>query len=265
MNQQNKNKPKISLLLCTKNEESNLKKHFDWLDSCKSINEIIAIDDNSTDDTKKIINGFASPKRNVKIFERGLDQNFSAQRKFGISNAKNDWVLWLDADEKPSDKMIRFLNHIDLCQYNSFSFKRNDVFLKKELKHGETANLRFVRLFNKNNGRFKGAVHEVWKTKKGTIVKDLVIYHYSHQTLKSFIQKINFYTDIRAKELFEQKIPVSLFDIIIYPTAKFFQNYFIKLGFLDSTPGIIMALCMSLHSFLVRAKLWHLYQENQTG
>jgi len=261
MNLKNKNKPKISLLLCVKNEAENIKKNFDWLDSCKTINEIIVVDDNSTDDTKKLSEKLESKNRTVKIFDRELNNNFADQRNFGISKTTNKLVLWIDADEKPSNKLIVFLNNIDKHQYYNVSFKRDDIFLGKRLKHGETANLKFIRLFNKNYGFFTGAVHETWQSNENIIDKNLTIFHYSHKTLKSFIQKINFYSDIRAKELFEQKRYVSLFHIIVYPVGKFIDNYFFKLGFLDSTAGIIMALSMSLHSFLVRAKLWHLYQK----
>jgi glycosyltransferase involved in cell wall biosynthesis len=261
MSQQNKKSPEITLLLVVKNEAENLQHNYNWLDKCKSINEIVAVDDCSSDDTKKIIEKLSSKKRKVKIFDRELSKDFASQRNFGVSKSSNDWILWLDADERPSEKLIRFINHIDINRYNAFSFKRTDIFLGKKLNHGETAKQSFTRLFNKTNGKFVGSVHEIWKTNKNIINrKDVEILHYSHRTLKSFIQKINFYSDIRAKELFDQKIKASIFDIIIYPTGKFIQNYIFKAGFLDGTPGIIMALGMSFHSFLVRAKLWHLYQ-----
>jgi len=260
MNQTNKNdKNYISLLLITKNEEENIKKHLNWLDKCKTINEVIIVDDNSTDDTTKILDKLKN--KEVKIFNRGLNNNFSDQRNFGVIRTTNDWVFWIDADEEPSNKLIKFLNNFNFNQNKVFSFNRNDIFLGKELRYGETAYSTFTRLFNKNNGKFTGKVHEIWDTNQEVTETSLVIKHYSHSTLQSFLKKINFYTDIRAQELFESKTPVNLFQIICYPLGKFIQDYFFRLGLLDSTPGIIMALSMSFHSFLVRAKLWHLYQQ----
>jgi glycosyltransferase involved in cell wall biosynthesis len=248
----------ISILLLTKNEEKNLQTYWTWLDKSKTINEIIVVDNNSEDQTKEILKKLATKKIKVKIFERGLENNFSDQRNFGINKTTNNWVFWLDADEKPSKSLIRFLNHIDKLEYKNYAFKRNDIFLGYELKHGETANQCFVRFFNKKYGRFTGAVHEIWQTPKEIKQEKLHIHHYPHKSLKSFIKKINFYSSIRAQELFDQNQKGSLFQIIFYSKAKFIQDYFLKLGFLDSTPGIIMALGMSFHSFLVRAKLWHL-------
>lgn len=248
----------ISLLLLTHNEEKNLQKYWTWLDKCKNINEIICVDDNSTDKSVEIVKKLENKRIKVKVFERGLDNNFSNQRNFGISKTSNNWILWLDADEKPSIKLIRFLNHIDNLEYYNYAFKRHDVFINHELNHGETAHQYFLRFFNKKHGCFAGAVHEIWQTPEEIKCEKIHIHHYPHQSLKSFIQKINFYSDIRAQELFDQNQKGNLFQIIFYPLAKFIQGYFFRLGFLDGTPGIIIALGMSFHSFLVRSKLWHL-------
>ena len=49
--------------------------------------------------------------------------------------------------------------------------------------------------------------------------------------------------------------------ILLFPAGKFIQNYFFKRGFLDGTAGFIHAALMSLHSFLVRGKLWTKYHK----
>jgi len=258
MNQQNKSK-NISLLLLTKNEAENIKTNFQWLEKCPIINELIVIDDNSTDNTANLLNSLETKTLKIEIFGRELANDFSAQRNFGLQKCKNNWILWLDADEKPGEEMIKFLNSFDFSN-TSYSFKRNDIFIGHELKHGETANIYFTRLFDKNHGSFKNRVHEIWDTDLPVNKTDFYLIHYSHKTLYSLISKINFYTTIRSQELFNLKIKTNIFEIIVYPKAKFVQNYLFRLGFLDGTAGIIMALSMSLHSFLVRAKLWHLCQ-----
>lgn len=252
----------LTLILLTKNESENIKKNFDWLNECPRINEIIAVDDNSEDETIQILKSLESKTRKVKIFSRGLEGNFSAQRQFAISKSGNNWIFWLDADERPSTRLIGFINHIDLSLYYNFAFKRSDIFLGRKLKYGETSSQIFLRLFDKNYGRFEGRVHEIWQSQKKVIQKyDLEILHNSHSNLTSFLQKINYYTDIRAKELLDRGVQSNIFQIIFFPLAKFIQNYLFRLGFLDSTPGIILALGMSFHSFLVRSKLWHLQQK----
>jgi glycosyltransferase involved in cell wall biosynthesis len=250
----------LSLLLLTKNESSRLPSLASWIKKCPAINEIICVDDHSSDGTPDQIRKLKSPCLTIKTFSRNLNNDFAAQRNFALSRCQNDWILWLDADETPSPELIEFLNSFQPQQNFNYAFRRLDDFLGQTLYHGETGNGYFIRLFNKTSGAFKGRVHETWHSPNPVRNLNLVIHHPSHQSLSSFLNKINFYSTIRAQELYQQRASSSLISIIFYPTAKFIQNYFFKLGFLDSTAGIINALGMSLHSFLVRAKLWQALQ-----
>jgi len=243
----------ISILIIAKNEANNIKKNFYWLEKCPNIDDIVLIDDYSSDKTK-----IAIPK--ATIIKHHLNNNFAAQRNFGLSKTKNDYVLILDADETPSPELIQFIANFKESDQD-YAFRRTEIFLGHELKHGETGNFYTTRLINKTTGNFVRPVHEIWESPTPTKKLNLRIYHYSHFALKSFLEKINFYSTIRAKELFDTNTKTNLFQIILYPKAKFIKNYILKFGFLDGTPGLIMALSMSFHSFLVRAKLWHMQQQ----
>jgi hypothetical protein len=98
--------------------------------------------------------------------------------------------------------------------------------------------------------------------KGDTEIFDNYILHFPHPTISEFLEEINFYTSIRATELYENGIKTSLFQIIVYPKAKFFVNYFLKLGILDGLEGLVFAILMSFHSFLVRGKLWLLWKKS---
>lgn len=74
------------------------------------------------------------------------------------------------------------------------------------------------------------------------------------------LKEINLYTTIRAEELYKKGSYVNSISIIMYPLGKFILNYFFRRGFLDHIPGLIVALIMSFHSFLVRGKLWLLWK-----
>lgn len=249
----------LSLLLLTKNEQENLVKWGEWIHKLTCVNEIIVVDDGSTDDTKKIIISFETDQLSIKIFDRGVDSNFASQRNFAISKATNDWILFLDADEIPSPKLIDYLNNLNLDNNYCYSINRYLVYNNHVLYHGISATDKPVRLFNKNIGKFIGNVHEVWKTKNKIINITPPIFHYSAPNLKTFLNKLNNYSTIRAQELFLQKTKVNVFDIILYPKAKFIQYYFWHLGFIDGTAGLIICLSLSIYSFLVRSKLWRLY------
>lgn len=251
----------LSLLLLTKNEQENLKEWGTWIHKLTSINEIVVIDDESTDDTLKILKSYATKNLKINIFKRKLDNNFSKQRNYGVSKCQNSWIFCLDADEKPSSKTIKYLNKLSPKAGYNYTFKRNLIYFNHPISHGQCLNDCPIKLFNKNEGKFINKVHEIWDSSVFTINTGEIINHYSFKDLYSFLQKINFYSSLRSQELFEQQKNSSLLEIIFYPFFKFLDLYLLKLGFLDATPGIIISLCFSLNSFLIRAKLWHLSQK----
>lgn len=247
----------ISAVILSKNEERNI---IDCIESVSFCDEIIVIDDNSEDRTEDI-----AKKAGATVYTHSLEDNFSKQRNFGLEKATGEWVLFVDADERVpkalQNEIIYKLSKKD--GVDGFYLKRDDYFKGKKLRFGETAHVTLVRLARKDSGLWKGNVHEVWDVKGKTEMLETPLDHFPHQSIDEFLREINFYTDIQAKELFQKKVNVYWYDIIAYPKAKFIQNYFLRLGFRDGTEGMIMAFMMSFHSFLVRGKLWQLWDQQR--
>lgn len=248
----------ISAVVLTKNEEKNIK---DCLDSLSWCDQIVIVDDNSTDKTLEI-----AKKTKAKIYTRPLNSDFSEQRNFGIDKSSGEWILFVDADERVTPSLwyeIMQRTNVSIDNISGYLLKRMDFMWGKKLGHGETGNIKFLRLAKKNSGRWEMPVHEVWKINGNTATLKNYLLHYPHPGIESFLKEINYYTDIQSLELFRNKVSIRWPSIILYPAGKFILNYFIKLGFLDSVPGLVFALIMSLHSFLVRGKLWLLLNKKK--
>lgn len=241
----------ISAVVLTKNEEINISVCLKSLSWC---GEIVVIDDYSTDNTVNI-----AEEKGARVFRRELNNDFSAQRNFGLEKAKGDWVLFVDADEvvtpRLRDEVIKLLSN-KVIKYSGFKIRRSDVIWGKELKHGETGNIKLLRLARKGKGDWKRAVHETWEIEceTGELLNPLM--HYPHQTVKEFISGINRYSTLHAQELVKEGKRSNIFKILMWPKLKFFQNWIFKLGFLDGGPGFVVAMMMAFHSYLAWSNLW---------
>ena len=247
----------ISAVVLTKNEEKNIVKCLASIEWC---DEILVIDDESIDKTVDL-----AKKTKAHVYVHPKNDDFSSQRNFGLEKAKGEWVLFVDADERVSSalwyEIMQYIN-ASIKDYYGFYIKRNDNLFGKVLEHGETGNVSLLRLAKKGAGTWSGSVHEVWNVKGNTMQLKNYLEHYPHKTVEEFLKDINYYTDIKALELYRDKIKVFWPTIIFLPFGKFILNYFIKRGFMDEVPGLVLALMMSFHSFLVRAKLWLLWQKD---
>ncbi|HSD98451.1 MAG TPA: glycosyltransferase family 2 protein [Patescibacteria group bacterium] len=241
----------ISAVVLTKNEERNIESCLKDLEFC---DEIIVIDDNSTDATVEL-----ARKNGARVIVHSLENSFALQRNFGLEKAREEWVLFVDADERVSEKLKNeILEKIQNNKYVGFFLKREDVMWRKVLRHGEQGKIQLLRLAKKENGKWKGKVHEMWDIHGSVQTLDNALRHHPHPTIAEFLQEINFYSTLRSQELFENGKHANLIDILIYPKVKFIQDYFWKMGFLDGIQGFLAAILMSFHSFLVRGKLWQL-------
>ncbi|MBI2028546.1 MAG: glycosyltransferase family 2 protein [Candidatus Levybacteria bacterium] len=243
----------LSAVVICRNEEGNIQ---DCLKSLSFCDEIIVIDDYSKDQTQKIIKDLKNSK--IELMEHALNNDFSKIRNFGLGKAKNEWVLYVDADERVSPALAFEISNaiIFSSDFNGFCIKRRDIMWGKELKYGESAVTNLLRLGKKDFGQWEGKVHERWKIKGKVGRLNNALLHYPHKTLREFLQEINFYSTLRAIELHDRGDKVSFSSIVLFPCGKFLLNYFLRRGLLDGVPGLIFAITMSLHSFLVRGKLW---------
>jgi glycosyltransferase involved in cell wall biosynthesis len=244
-----------SAIILTKNEEKNISR---CISSLIWVDQVILIDDLSNDETIKIAKK-TNPK--IEVYTHPLNSDFGAQHNFGMEKAKGDWLFFVDADEEvPEALRDEIITKIkDNKNTKAYAIKRQDVLLGKKINHGETMNTKFIRLAKKGSGIWKREVHEYWDINKNIETLNQPLLHYPHPTISEFISSINFYTSIDSKYMFDkEEIRFSLFRTIVNPVGKFIQNYIFRLGFLDGLPGLIIAVMMSLHSLIVRIKLYEL-------
>lgn len=245
----------VSVIVLTHNNEAIIE---NCLTSLLWSDDLCIIDDYSMDDTLKIASKFPA-----RIFQRKLNDDFSQQRNYALSIAKNIWVLFVDADEVVSGELVKEIKSgIVNPRYFGYKVSRIDIQDQRRMRYGEFLNFQVIRLAKRSAGKWVGAIHETWDIRGivGTFRSPLL--HYHSGGIQNFLTKVNHYSSIRARELHAEKKKSSFKSVLFFPIGKMFFNYFLKFGFLDGIPGLINAIAMSFYTFLVRAKLWLLWNES---
>lgn len=222
---------KITAIIPTLNEEKNIEEAIRCLTFA---DEIIVIDSYSSDHTISICQN-----HDVKIIQRKFD-DFSSQKNYAISQALNNWVFVLDADERiPSElaqEIIETLkNPKDFVAFNVF---RIFYFEGCKINYGGWQTDKVIRLFKKDACRYDGKlVHERISYKGNVGFLKHRIAHYSYQSEQQYAGKLAFYASLQAKELMQQQKRVTLMHQMIKPTFRFFVLYVVRFGFLDGNRG----------------------------
>ncbi len=215
--------------------------------------EVLVIDSNSSDRTVAI-----AREHGARVLFREFD-DFSTQKNFAIDQAKHNWIFVLDADERITpelgkeirDTVERAGDKVGFYVYRSFYFKG------RRISHGGWQTDKVIRLFRKDRCRYDGKlVHEQIETAGPLGYLRNKLDHYSYRGFDQYASKLNLYASLQARELFERGQRVSLFHLLVKPPFRFFVHYLVRMGFMDGTPGFILAAQHSFAVFTRYAKLW---------
>lgn len=239
----------LTVIVLTHNESANISRCLKSLRFCQ---EMLVIDDNSTDDTVKL-----AASLGAKVISHPLNSDFSAQRNFALTQVTTPWALFVDADEEVTPELAQeIVGMLPHAKAQAFTLSRLDYLWDTQLHHGDAGQTELVRVGQTQAGKWVGRVHEVWQTHGRTAKLTHPLLHYPHPTVVDFLRHINFYSTLRARELIDQNKRTSLFGVIFWPPVKFMYLYIFRLGFLDGMPGLVSAWIMSFYTFLTKAKTY---------
>lgn len=224
------------------------------LSSVEWADEIIIIDDNSTDTTEEICR-----KYNAKFYPRKLD-NFSNQRNYGLSKCKNEWVFILDSDEVVTPELREAIFAVlptvpDSIQ--GFNILRHNYFMGRWIKGCRCHPNYILRLLRVKDAEFIGDVHEGMKKINHTIL-DFPIKHYWVTSIDKYWDKNNLYSTLGAQQMHNKGKKFSLFKLIFEPTYEFIRLYFLKKGIFDGIEGFTICYSSASYAFSKHIKLYYI-------
>jgi glycosyltransferase involved in cell wall biosynthesis len=238
----------LSAVLITLNAASQLEPCLRSLAFC---DEILIIDSGSSDDTACL-----ADKYGARVIQSEW-LGFGPQKQFAVTQAKNDWVLCIDSDERVSEELRQsILATMRAHEFQAYRFPRCNRFMGRYLRHGEGYPDWSLRLFHRAHARWSDdAVHEKVLTDVpvGELRGDLL--HDSAESLDSYLAKQNRYTTLAAQEAVAQGKRASAIKLLLSPAIRFIKFYLLRLGFLDGLPGLVHILIGCQNSFTKYAKM----------
>lgn len=250
----------ISAIIITKNEAKMLP---GCLKTLKWADETVVVDSESTDNTIDI-----ARKAGAKIITVPDGTDYSTSRNTGQKTANNDWLFYVDADERVTPELrteIKKTIGTNKLETRSYKLSRQNFMLGKWLKHGGFWPDYVHRLFHKDAlVKWTGKLHES-PTVKGE-VSTLInpIKHYTARTIRGALAKSARWAPIEAKLLHQANVPqVTWWKLGKSFLQKFSGVYISKRGFLDGTQGFILAFVQATHQMSVLISLWELQHPAQ--
>jgi glycosyltransferase involved in cell wall biosynthesis len=246
----------ISVFIITKNEADRIAP---IIESVSGIaDEILVVDSGSVDETLGI-----SENLGAKTFYNKW-QGYGQQKVFGESLCKNKWILNIDADEEVSlklaDEIRNLFENNQQDQSIGYRIKIVNKFFGEKSPKKWAYYYNQLRLYNKEYCGFKdSSVHDSVIVKEGNNQKigqlKNIIAHQSFRSYEHWIEKINSYSSMQAKDAFEKGKDVSILKILITPFFAFLKGYFVRRYFIYGVNGLIYSYIFSFGRLMKLVKI----------
>jgi glycosyltransferase involved in cell wall biosynthesis len=239
----------ITVTILTKNCQKTLR---ETLRALTSFEEVVILDTGSTDNTLEIAREFSNTKIYISPF-----LGFGPTHNVASERASHDWILSIDSDEVPSDRLIAEIHALALDPTSVYLLQRYNYFNGKHIKWcGGWHPDRVPRLYHRKKTRFNdAAVHEK------IIVKGLrqiplrhPLYHTPYREMGDFLSKMQTYTSLFASQNSKTK-KGGLSRAIAHSWFSFFKSYILKRGFLGGKEGFIISIYNAHTAFYKYLKL----------
>lgn len=227
----------VSVVIITRNAATTLRR---TLDAVQCYDDVVIYDNGSSDDTIQI----ASSYPNVTLYQ-GDFLGFGPTKRHAISLANYDWILSLDADETPSQRLIDSISAwVSSASPNDVGeILRENWMMGRPVRHSGWGNDWLIRLFNRRSHNFNDAiVHESIELNSASRPMRLAgaIEHAAVIDLSQFLEKINRYSSLRAES--GKLKPYSISVIFLKAVFAFLRTYVFQYGWLDGWRGLVISV-----------------------
>jgi glycosyltransferase involved in cell wall biosynthesis len=245
-------KERIGVAVIAKNEADRIGR---LLQSVSFADRILVVDSGSSDGTQEICR-----RAGATVIQQEW-MGYAAQKQFAMDQLDTEWILSLDADEAVSPELAGEIqlavSHAEGA-ISGFSMPRLSKYLGRWIYHGGWYPDRKVRLIRRGKARWsQEALHERLLLEGPIRELKNPIFHFVYRDISDHVATIDRFSDIYAQDR-GQAGALFLLAGLPHTFGKWIECYFLKLGFLDGLPGLVIAMNSAWYVFLKHAKAWAL-------
>jgi glycosyltransferase involved in cell wall biosynthesis len=241
----------VSIVILARNETDRLPTTLEtvgWAD------EVLVADTGSTDGTQELA------RRAGARVEEIPWEGYVASRNRALSLAQNDWIFFVDADERVPDALrdeIRGRLAEEGDSLAGLKMPRLSTLLGRTVRHGSWAPDVQFRLGRRSRG-FRvtgGRVHETFVADGPVALLANALHHDPYRDLSDFLRKASLYARLAAEDRRDLGQRASFIGTFVRPLLEFLRSFIVKRGFLDGRTGVTVAFLQGWSYFLRAAYL----------
>jgi glycosyltransferase involved in cell wall biosynthesis len=252
MTETDRQRPRVSGIITSFNEEHNIG---DCIESLEWCDEIILVDSFSTDRTPEI----AGKYEKVRVYQRPYF-GAGAQKNWALKQVKGDWVFLLDADERCTPDLRREVEELLAAgpKYDAYMINRDVYLLGKRIRFSGWQHDRVARFFRQGKAYYENRrVHSVLRASGETpILRRSIEHHMVDRSFDEYAFRLAKYGYWGAAQCWRDGVRTSAIGVLLRPAWRFFKTFIMQLGILDGSRGAVFCLLQSYSTYMKFSILW---------
>ena len=238
----------LTVVILTKNEAWQIA---DTIRSVAWADEVLVIDDESTDNPAAL-----AQASGARVIRRKMEVE-GTHRNWAQSQARNDWVLNLDADERVTQELAEEIQELlaGSPPFETYAIPRRNFIGAQWIRHGGWYPSAQLKLFKRSVLRWEETtVHPraIATVPCGTLRCDLL--HYSYRSREDFIAKLDRQTSLEARKWVMDGRRVTFGKAAWRTIDRTVRAYLFKQGFRDGRLGLFVASMAGKYQWLSYTK-----------
>lgn len=221
----------LSVVILTKNEAGRIA---ECIRSVAWAGEVLVIDDESTDDTIRLAESLGA-----RVLRRTME-NEGRHRNWAYAQARHEWVLSLDADERVTPELAQEIQALFRAgpPQETYAIPRRNFLGDRWIRHGGWYPSAQMKMFKRSVFRWEETtVHPRALSDRpwGTLRHDLL--HLSYRDREDFLKKQDRHTTLEAQKWIADGRRVTWGKALWRTIDRFVRGAFLKQGYRDGGLG----------------------------
>lgn len=238
---------RLSAAVITLNEQHNLPgllERLGWVD------EVVVVDGGSSDQTLALARGYGA-----RVWQHRFD-DYARQRNRALNKCRGEWVLSVDADERPTEAMREEIARriAEPAGCVAFRVPIRSTILGRRFRYSGTQDDRPIRLFRRDGVRWEGEVHEVPVVRGAVGELRNGLEHHTLPNMEALLVKLNRYTTLEALARVRAASPWRVHDLFWQPARETLRRLIWKRGILDGPRGWLFCGLSGLYALVAHLK-----------